>query len=162
MNEPKADPKLRPWRTAAYAMYILVSAAFSINLIVSVSHSVASMSPGRPDVVGAPLDSAACATEARRLWEALDAQRQALSRGKEVSKVDVGWTGFRTGWLKEVRAAEARCAIDSPGREKLKAVFAQLGHAMDLYTTHAVQYAGEVGPTVDALKGALEAAQPHP
>jgi hypothetical protein len=118
------------------------------------------MSPGRPEVTGAGLDAAACAAEARRLWEVLDAQRQALSRAKDVSKVDVGWTGFRTGWLTEVRAAEARCAIDSPGHEKLRAVFAQLGRAMDLYTTHAVQYAGEVGPTVDALKAALEAAEP--
>jgi hypothetical protein len=162
MTEPKADPKLRPWRTAAYTVYILFTAAFSINLIVNVSQSVAAMSPGRPEVAGASLDNAACAAEARRLWEALDAQRQALARGNEVSKVDVGWTGFRTGWLKEVRAAEARCAIDSPGHEKLQAVFAQLGRAMDLYTTHAVQYAGEVGPTVDALKRALEAAQPQP
>ena len=51
--------------------------------------------------------------------------------------------------LERVRQAERSCGVDLPERKGLAELFEQLEHLEDLYTTSAVQYAGEIGPALD-------------
>jgi len=44
---------------------------------------------------------------------------------------------------------EHSCGTDAPDRRDLAELFRQLEHLEDLYTTSAVQYAGEIGPALD-------------
>jgi hypothetical protein len=159
-KEPE-DPRYRPFRIAVWAMYFVVLLFFSGSISVSVIRSVLAMSPSHATSTTGSLSVEQCLQKARQLWNELDARRKAMSDEPEVHRVDADyWTKFRVKWLQEHRAAEAACAVDAPGREQLKMLFKRLDQTMDLYTTHATQFAGEVGPTVDALKSSLGGGPP--
>ncbi|MBK7863270.1 MAG: hypothetical protein IPJ65_32630 [Archangiaceae bacterium] len=153
------DARYRPFRIAVWAVYFVVLLFFTLSITVSVIKSVLEMTPDhRTSVVGSSTTDE-CLAKAKVLWVQLDTRRKAMSDQAQVSGVDADyWTQFRVQWLKDHRDAEASCAVDAPGRENLNAIFKRLDQTMDLYTTHAVQFAGEVGPTVDALKSSLGAA----
>lgn len=156
MAQPPLDPRYRPFRIAAWSVYFAVFAFFTGSITVSVIRSVLRMTPDHPLSVTPQLTPEQCLGKAKGLWLELDERRKAMSSEAKVSAVDAEyWTRFRTEWLARHRDAEGACAVDAPGRENLKAVFKRLDQTMDLYTTHAVQFAGEVGPTVDALKSSL-------
>jgi hypothetical protein len=156
------DARYRPFRAAAWIGYVGLVTLFGLTVTVGVTRSVFRMTPSRPTPSPTPLGVSECFERERQLWAELDAQRRALSSAPEVRKVDVEWTAWRQGWVTRQREAEADCAVDQPGREELKTVFAKLTKLMDLYTTHAVQFAGEIGPTLDALKATLRPAGPSP
>ena len=152
---PKSDPRFRPFRAAAWAVYLVFAVTLSGLVIVSVARSVAAMSPPRPTTQGASLGEAECRAEAHRLFADLEAHRQQFAGAAEVRRVDAEWTRFRREWMNALRAVEGRCGVAEAGREPLAALFGQLERVADLYTTHAVQFAGEVGPSLDALKRQL-------
>src|SRR5262249_51169454 len=134
---------------------------FAGSISVSVIRSVLAMTPDHRSATTPTMSAGECLEKARELWTDLDDHRKAMSAQIEVRRGGADlWSQFRVGWLKRHRAAEEACAVDLPGRENLKAVFKRLDQTMDLYTTHATQYAGEVGPTVDALKAALGGGAP--
>jgi hypothetical protein len=58
-----------------------------------------------------------------------------------------------------LREAESRCALPTHSRKRLKTAFDRLEHLQDLYMTHAVQFAGEIGDTLDSFRLSLEAAR---
>lgn len=140
-----------------WVLYIAVSMFVGIAVTISVLKSVREMTPERPPSVGAPLDIGQCQALARNLFGELDAQRQHLSGAAVVKRVDADWTRFRARWLASFRDAESRCDTEAADRAKVKASFDALEKVADLYTTHAVQFAGEVGPALDALHAALGA-----
>lgn len=94
---------------------------------------------------------------AERLWAELDAQRQGLSSRVPTRDAEQDWSQFRIQWLNVFRDIEAQCALDSRSRAPLKRVYERLDHLQDLYTTHAVQFAGEVGGAIDAFRQAVQA-----
>jgi hypothetical protein len=135
-----------------YALYLVVVVGFSLAVARSVGRSVMAMSPARPKVVEKILSFRECREEMQSLWRELDTQRQGLSQwSTRASRVDERWAEFRVGWLQRHRQLEASCAVESRERQPLRLVFRQLEKTMDLYTTHAVQFAGEMGPTIDRL-----------
>jgi hypothetical protein len=73
--------------------------------------------------------------------------------------VDQEWTRFRGEWLAKFREDESKCALRSQARLPLRAGYARLEDLQDLYTTHAVQFAGEVGGAVDAFREAVQTAK---
>jgi hypothetical protein len=155
MAGPQAkDAQYRPFRAAAWAFYLLIAVAFSVAITINVVRSTLAMTPDRPPASKVSLSPQECLDTARALWNELDARRKSMSEATPVRGVDAHWTSFRIDWLKREHEADSRCAQ--------KKIFEQLDSLMDLYTTHAVQFAGEIGPTIDELNANLEAASRGP
>jgi hypothetical protein len=142
-----------------YAVYVAVVAAFSTLVGVSVIRSVVEMSPRTSRVAGDLLSVPRCLSEAEALWHALDDERKQFTRSQPARSVDEEFSRFRVEWLRRLRDLEGRCVTGAPERRPLRDVFRRLEQVQDLYTTHAVQYAGEVGPAVDALLAAMARAR---
>jgi hypothetical protein len=156
------DPRYRPFRAAAYGIYIAVVCAFCLAVLVSVSRSVSAMTPAKRASAEKVLSYRECLDAASELWSQLESEREKLVRTTPARKVDKQWMDFRTAWLERLREREAQCALESRDRAPLKEVFRRLEDVQDLYTIHAVQYAGEVGGVVDALHGAFSSARKNP
>lgn len=160
--DPRKDPRYRPFRAAAYGLYILVVSAFCLAVIIGVTRSVSAMTPARKPPEEPVLSYRECLDAADALWSQLESEREKLVRISPAREVDRQWLKFRTTWLQQMRDSEARCALESRDRVSLKEVYRRLEEVQDLYTIHAVQYAGEVGGVVDALRGAFSAARKNP
>jgi hypothetical protein len=89
------DPRYRPFRAAAWIVYVGLATAFGLTVTVGVTRSVWRMTPTRPPPSTNPLSVSECMDRARGLWSQLDAQRRALADAAEVRKVDVDWMAFR-------------------------------------------------------------------
>ena len=154
------DPRYRPFRIASYALYLTVVVAFCMAIIFGVTRSVVAMSPPRQPVVEPVLSYRECLDAASTLWTELESEREKLVRASEQARsVDKRWMDFRTQWLSRLREREAHCALESRANASLQQVFRRLEDVLNLYTIHAVQYAGEMGGSVDALQGAFSAAR---
>ncbi|HTS83359.1 MAG TPA: hypothetical protein VMH40_22370 [Myxococcaceae bacterium] len=151
MTRPAAvrDPRYRPFRVAVLAVYLGVVSLFCILITTSVARSVRSMSPRREPVRTATLDRIGCAGRASDLLEDLESHRRSLTGIGPASGADATWMSFRVEWLERLRQVEHSCGTDAPDRRDLAELFRQLEHLEDLYTTSAVQYAGEIGPALD-------------
>jgi hypothetical protein len=160
--DPRKDPRYRPFRAAAYGIYITVVVVFCLLVLRSVARSVAAMTPEQKPPAEHILSFQECLEGAESLWSRIEAERERLVRTAPARNVDREWMEFRTAWLEQLREFEAQCALQSRDRAALKTVFRRLDDIQDLYTIHAVQYAMEVGGAVDALRGALSAARKHP
>lgn len=160
MNAPDPrDPRFRPFRTAAWAVYLVVAVGFSSLIVYSVFKSVVSMTPDRPAAAGQALPVAACVTSLRGLADELDAQRNAFSKA-DARQADQRFLEFRVGWLTRKRALEAQCAIGDPSREKLSDAFDELERLMDLTTTSSVQFSGAIGPVLESFRERLDETAP--
>jgi hypothetical protein len=151
------DARFRPFRAGALAVYLVVVGVFSWLVIASVLRSVLAMSPSHRPASEQTLSVRECTQTVERLWRELEDERAALSTHAPVKRADHDWTRFRVAWLERLREAESRCAADSRPRPALRDAFRRLDKLMDLYTTHAVQYAGEIGSSVDGLNEELDA-----
>jgi hypothetical protein len=151
------DPRYRRFRVFAYGAYIAVVSVFSINVIVSVVRSVMVMNPGQRPPSEVTLTVRECLDGAEQLWSELDAQRQGLASHSPARSVDQEWSHFRVQWLDRFRDIESHCALNSRSRVALKGVYEKLDHIQDLYMTHAVQFAGEVGGAIDRYRAAVQA-----
>lgn len=161
-DHPPADPRLRAFRIGAYAVYLVVVGVMTVLVTTSVVRSVRAMTPGRRPASEVTLTVRECIQRAEGLFQELERERDRLTQAFPARKLDEAWVQFRVGWLERFRDAEARCAVQSRGREPLRQVFQQLDQVMDLYTIAAVQYAGEMGGAVDGLRGSLDAAKKDP
>jgi hypothetical protein len=135
------DSRYRPFRIGAYTLYLVIVSAVSLLVIKGVVTSVARMTPGRKPAAEQTLTVATTFPAAR---------------------TDQTWEQFRVGWIERYRDAESRCALESHSRGSLREVYGRLSRVMDLFTTSAVQYAGEAGGAVDALREAFTAARKEP
>ncbi len=151
------DPRYRRFRIFAYAAYIVVVSIFSVDIIVSVVRSVMIMNPAHRPPSEVTLTVRECLDGAEQLWGELDAQRQRLASHSPVRSVDQEWSHFRVQWLDRFRDIESMCALKSQSRATLKRVYEKLDHIQDLYMTHAVQFAGEVGGAIDRYRAAVQA-----
>ncbi len=161
-SDSRKDPRYRPFRAAAYGLYIAVVSAFCLAIIISVTRSVGAMTPEKKPLAEQVLSYRECLDAADALWSQLESEREKLVRISPASEVDRHWMEFRTTWLRRLRDSEAQCALGSRDRASLKEVFRRLEEVLDLYSIHAVQYAGEVGGVVDALRGAFSTARKNP
>ena len=157
--EASKDPRYLPFRVAAYALYLLVVIVFCILLISSVVRSVIAMTPTQSSTAAPIISVRECADRADDLWQQLDRQRQALSSEAPAAATAQRWSEFRVAWLQRLRDAESSCALPTHSRRGLKMAFDRLEHLQDLYMTHAVQFAGEIGDTLDSFRLSLEAAR---
>jgi len=139
-----------------------VVTAFCLAVTLSVSRSVATMTPDKKPSVEPVLSYRECLDAAGELWSQLDVEREKLVRTTPARKVDKQWMDFRTTWMQRLRDREAQCALESHDRVSIKEVYRRLEVVQDLYTMHAVQYAGEVGGAVDALQAAFSTARRNP
>ena len=151
------NPKYRPYRIFAYAVYIVVVIGFSLNVIVNVVRSVMVMNPGKRPPSEMTFTVRECLDGAEKLWRELDGQRQGMASRVPARNVDQDWSQFRAAWMDQFRDIESRCALNSRSREALKRVYERLDHIQDLYTTHAVQFAGEIGGAIDRYRAAVQA-----
>jgi hypothetical protein len=135
---------------------------FCLAVINSVTRSVVAMTPEKKPPAEPVLSYRECLDAADGLWSQLESEREKLVRTSPARTVDQQWLDFRTSWLQQLRDREAQCALGSHDRTSLQEVFRRLEQVQDLYTVHAVQYAGEVGGAVDALRGAFSAARKNP
>ncbi len=164
MPEPdsRKDPRFRSYRAAAYGLYIAVVTVFCLAVIFSVVRSVRAMTPPKLPAAEQVRSFRECLDAAQLLWDDLEAERERLVRTTEARSMDRQWMAFRTTWLQRLREREAECALGSRDRTQLREVFTRLEQVQDHYTIHAVQYAGEVGGAVDALRGAFSSARKSP
>jgi hypothetical protein len=157
--DPRKDPRYRPFRAAAYGLYIALVVAFCLGITISVTRSVGAMTPEKKSPVEPVLSYRECLDAADQLWSQLESEREKLVRTTPARKVDRQWMEFRTTWMARLRDREAQCALGSRDRVDLRELYRRLEEVQDLYTIHAVQYAGEVGGAVDALRGAFSTAR---
>jgi hypothetical protein len=144
---------------ASYAFYLVVVVVFSTLLIISVVRSILASTPPRPPVSEQVLSMRECADRADQLWAQLDEQRKALSTYQQRREMEQHWSRFRVAWLKELYQIESMCVPRSRSREPLKRAFELLERLQNLYATHAVQFASEIGGTLEEFHRALEAAR---
>jgi len=156
------EPRLRPFRAAAYTVYLTLVVGFCLLVIVSVVRSVQHMTPAHLPPEESLLTVRECVDRADGLYRNLEEARRSLEAGGAARGAAVRWSDFRVQWLEQLRQLEAQCSPQSRARLVLAPVFAELEKLMDLYTTHAVQFAGELGPTVDRLRQSLEKARKDP
>ncbi|MBX5483874.1 MAG: hypothetical protein IRZ16_18790 [Myxococcaceae bacterium] len=156
---PAKDPRFRRFRTAAYGLYIAVVSVFSVLLIYSIFRSVLQMSPRPPRGVEKQLTPRECVDALEGLWRRLDDQRRTFTDHHPARGVDAEFSRFRIGWMKDLRDLQARCAVDSRNRKALRSLFHTLENVQARYMTHAVQFAGEVGPEIDQLQEDFRAAR---
>jgi hypothetical protein len=156
--DPK-DPRFRPFRIAMYSLFVALCVAFALTVIFSVVRSVRVMTPSRPPDVESPLTVPQCLQLAERLWNDLEEGRKQLTAKNRARSVDEDWAQFRIEWVERLRGAESKCATRARGRGALRNVFARLDKVQDLYTTHAVQFAREIGGAVDGLRLSLAEAR---
>jgi hypothetical protein len=156
---PIRDPRYRPFRIAAYTVYLVIVSAFCLLVTASVIRSVLAMTPRRYPVRTAELDRDACVARADALFQELEEQRRSLGGAASASRADARWTSLRVEWLDRLRQAESSCGVGTPERAELAGLFRELEHLEDLYTTSAVQYSGEVGPALDAFRRDLDRAR---
>jgi hypothetical protein len=161
-TDPRKDPRYRSFRAAAYGLHISLSTVFCLWLIVNVGRSVAAMTPEPKPTSERLLSYRECLDTAQTLWTDLERSREQLVRTQPARDVDQEWMRLRTAWLERLRTSEAECGLKSRDRAPLKAVYERLENVLDLYTIHAVQYAGEVGGGVDALQAAFATARQNP
>jgi hypothetical protein len=158
------DPRYRPFRIGAYALYLVVVSAFSLLVINSVVTSVIRMTPGRRPPAEPTLTVYECLKKAESLFQEMESERARQSTTFPAARADEAWGKFRIGWLERFRDAESRCALDSRDRDRgaVREVYERLSRVMDLFTTSAVQYAGEAGGAVDELRESFAAARKDP
>jgi hypothetical protein len=159
---PRKDPRYRPFRAAAYGLHVTLTTVFCLWLIVNVGRSVAAMTPEQRPASLQLLSYRECLDAAQRLWTDLEHEREQLVRAEPTRDVDQEWMRLRTAWLERLRDREAECGLKSRDRASLQLVYQRLENVLDLYTIHAVQYAGKVGGGVDALHAAFDAARNNP
>lgn len=155
MSDDPKDPRFRPYRGLAWAVYLTVAVGFSSLIIYSVFKSVLTMTPDAPTSVGSPLDEAQCLARAKTLFDELEVHRKSLADAPDTSRADQAFLDFRLDWLKRKRDTEARCGLDA--RPRAQKAFASLERVLDLYTTASVQFAGGVGPAIDEFKSVVDA-----
>lgn len=153
-QNPK-EPRFARYRLAMLALYLVMTIGFSVLIIWSVFRSVLAMSPATP-VAGPTLSVAECSSKARGLFDELDARRRAVSSEPDVTHADLRWNAFRLDWLGRSHQLESQCDLEEPSRAKLQAAFKQLDHSMELMTVNVGQFAGEVGPSLEAIRVALD------
>lgn len=117
------------------------------------------MTPRKPDPAAEVLSVTQCVERTQALLDELEKKRQALTQADSVRRVDQRWTHFRVEWLQREGQLESQCDTHTQEGKPLALAFEQLEKLMDLYTTHAVQFAGEVGPTFDKVRESLERAR---
>ncbi len=142
-----------------YVAYVAICATFCGLVIFSVVRSVLEMSPRRRSDSDVTLSVRECVENANALWGDLEQHRKDLTTNNPAATADQTWSSFRVSWLRQLRELDAQCATRAQAREPLRTLFKRLEQVMDLYTTHAVQYAGEVGSAVDKLRAAFDAAR---
>lgn len=153
--DPKKDPRLRPFRIAAYTLYLVVVCGVSLLVIVSVVRSVLAMTPAKPEMRGEALPVGRCVEKAEALWNELESERRTFSDASSGAALTLRWQAFRVDWMRRLRDTQARCASDTPERKRLAHVFDALERLGDLYTTSATQYGGEIVPAVKAFHQAI-------
>lgn len=144
-----------------YAVYLTAVAIISLLIIVSVVRSVIRMTPGRRPPAQKILTVRECLDDARELWTELEDRRRHLTDQPKARQADEAWGEFRVKWLDRKRDMESRCDLESRDRVRLRDAYNQLERAMDLYTVHATQYAGEIGLVVDDLRQSMKDAEEH-
>ena len=152
--------RLGPFRTLAFALHLAAVGAFCLLVIVSVVRSVIAMSPPKLSPTPTTLSYSDCLERAQVLWIDLENHRQMLSLHKPVTLAAQSWPEFRLAWIQRLRGLESECSRPTLDRKAINSVIEQLERVQNLYATHATQYAGEIGPAVDALNALLSAA-PH-
>ncbi|MDP3232638.1 MAG: hypothetical protein Q8N26_07665 [Myxococcales bacterium] len=152
---PPTQAQLRPFRGAAWALYLVVAVGFSGLVIYSVTKSVFQMSPNRPAPATAK-SVEVCVAGLTSLFDSLEAERQKLTAPR-ASEADRRWLTFRTGWMVRLRELEAECALEESERSELRVAFAGLHKVMDLSTVEATQVAGQLGPALDSFRQQLSA-----
>lgn len=148
---PSKDPRFRSFRGVTYAVYLLAVTVFCVLVLISVLRSIDAMSPEKLPERSPPLTVTECVDGAGTLYRELDEARREMGGSEAATKAAARWGDFRVAWLTRMRELEASCATSSKGRPGLAPVFRQLKKLMEVHTTHAVQYSGEVGPAVVKL-----------
>lgn len=157
MAEERKDPRFRPFRALSWGVYLFVTVGFCFVIIYNVLSSAATMTPRRVGEAKEQRAEVECRSGLMTLFADMDSQRQALAAARPVRSVDLQWTKFRLPWLEQLRDLESHCTKAQGASPELAKAFVRLDKLMDLYTTHAVQFAGEVGPTLDAYVSAVGA-----
>lgn len=154
-DTPTTDAaRFRPFRGAAWGLYLVVAVGYSCLVIYSVTKSVFEMSPEKP-AQSSVQSVAACVTGLSGLFDELEGERKQLTVTGKAADADQRWMTFRNTWLVRMRSLEAQCAVDDSDRVELKRAFAELNQVMDQSTVQATQLAGQLGPALDTFKTTL-------
>jgi hypothetical protein len=159
-KENQESPRtLRPFRVATYAVYFVIISLFGLLVSISVVKSVRDMTPPRKEPSANPIPVQQCVARVGTLWRELEQARVDITaHDADAREADHRWVKFRKQWVQRFRDVEAECAVRTSEREELQPLFRRLETVLDLYTTHAVQYSGEIGGAVEGLRAELKSA----
>ena len=157
--ENPRDPRFARYRLATLSAYLVLTIVFSGLIIWSVFSQVFFRPEPPAPAPGPALTIAQCSANARALFDELDSRRRAVSTEPDVSNADARWVDYRSDWLRRNKQLEAQCDLGEPSRAKLKAAFKHLGNLASVVTVNVGQFAGEVGPSLDATRASLDQAQ---
>lgn len=157
------DPRFRPFRAAAYAVYLVLVVGFCSLLIYSVITSVRRKSPAALPASEQVLSVRECVEKAQALFTQLESEREGFVRRGPAQETEARWGGFRDAWMAEFRTLESRCAPQGTrSRPGLRPIFEQLERLQDRYATHATQFAATLGDEIDVLRALLAEARKDP
>jgi hypothetical protein len=162
------SPQTRPFRLAVFGIFVAFSTLYILliarGIILSLMHQ--GMLPLTPMANECRRGPDSCTQGLVELRAALDAKSCELERtGTAAERL---WDDWSQAWQRDLSSLRSECCLVSgrgpPGRDRLARAAADLERLGQLYTTHLVQYAREIGPQAERcatdLAVIVPAAQP--
>jgi len=159
------DRQSRPFRIAAYAVFIGFSTLYVLlvarGIIVSLMHQGA-LPPARVsnECRRAP---ESCAQGLVDLRDSLD--RESCQLERTGTRAESLWDDWLQTWQRDLFALRSECCLAAgrapPERARLARAAADLERLGQLYTTHLVQYAREIGPQAERCASDLAVIAPE-
>ncbi len=147
------DPETRPFRLAVFGIFVGFSTLYVLliarGIILSLLHQGALPLARVSNECRRPTES--CAQGLADLRAALDQKSCELERSG--TQAENQWDDWSQTWQRDLSALRSECCL-APGRAppervRLARAAADLERLGQLYTTHLVQYAREIGPQVE-------------
>lgn len=144
----------------AVALFICVSAA--ISTYQGAKRKMGSPPPPTPREKVDAKTLSGCMHELEVLSKELNRRLNDTLASWPARRSSVQWEDWSPAWRTKLLALDARCRLsqgDVSGTKELKAAYQRLSELHRHYTTLAVQFSKEIGPSADRLQAAMKRAR---
>jgi hypothetical protein len=156
-------PKNRPLRIVLWTAYGVATIFFCACLYLGVYRGARERQGRAPQLSPlASVDAEArrqCTRDLGALYRELNERLEATLLSRPARRSSAEWEQWSPSWRSRLLAAGARCRLqegDAPGTLELRRAFRELSEVHRHYTTLAVQYAKEIGPSTDELHQSMQ------
>lgn len=154
-------PELRPYRIAAWALYLGVTSVAAFMFIRAVVLDL--WGRALPAHKGQVTDSR-CLGDLERLYSELNAELWSVSgRGRTPAEAAASFNGWSRRWERDLEGVQHACSLDGVPADPTRAALADAAvHLDDLrgaYVAHMARFAEEGGPEAHDTRAALDRAR---